>query len=99
MVVVFFVHGVTLLLRVPAVLFSPSFRDQFVLDNLSFTLLAFATLLFTVIIAFLQLNLTKERSELRHKINSLVDPLSGVANRRCLSRSGVEPFGTSRSET
>ena len=45
-------------------------------------MLAFATLLFTVIIAFLQLNLTKERSELRHKINSLVDPLSGVANRR-----------------
>jgi diguanylate cyclase (GGDEF)-like protein len=82
LVVVFFVHGVTLLLRVPAVLFSPSFRDQFALSNLSFTLLAFATLLFTVIIAFLQLNLTKERSELRHKINSLVDPLSGVANRR-----------------
>ncbi|MGA9949647.1 MAG: GGDEF domain-containing protein [Xanthobacteraceae bacterium] len=82
LVVVFFVHGVTLLLRVPAVLFSPSFRDQFALSSLSFTLLAFATLLFTVIIAFLQLNLTKERSELRHKINSLVDPLSGVANRR-----------------
>jgi diguanylate cyclase (GGDEF)-like protein len=30
----------------------------------------------------LQLNMTKERTELRHKINSLVDPLSGVANRR-----------------
>ncbi len=82
LVVVFLIHGVMLLLRVPAVLFSPSFRDQFALSNLSFTLLAFATLLFTVIIAFLQLNLTKERSELRHKINSLVDPLSGVANRR-----------------
>ena len=32
--------------------------------------------------AFLQLNMTKERTELEHKINSLVDPLSGVANRR-----------------
>ncbi len=32
--------------------------------------------------AFLQLNMTKERTELKHKINSLVDPLSGVANRR-----------------
>jgi diguanylate cyclase (GGDEF)-like protein len=82
LVVVFSIHGATLLLRVPAVLLSPSFRDYFALSNLSFTLLAFATLLFTVIIAFLQLNLTKERSELRHKINSLVDPLSGVANRR-----------------
>ncbi len=45
-------------------------------------MLAFGTLLFTVIIAFLQLNMTKERTELKHKINSLVDPLSGVANRR-----------------
>ena len=26
--------------------------------------------------------MTKERTELKHKINSLVDPLSGVANRR-----------------
>jgi diguanylate cyclase (GGDEF)-like protein len=32
--------------------------------------------------AFLQLNMTKERTELKHKINSLIDPLSGVANRR-----------------
>jgi diguanylate cyclase (GGDEF)-like protein len=34
------------------------------------------------VLAFLQLNMTKERTELKHKINSLVDPLSGVANRR-----------------
>ena len=50
--------------------------------GLSFALLAFGTLLFTVVMAFLQLNMTKERTELKHKINSLVDPLSGVANRR-----------------
>ncbi len=50
--------------------------------DLSFALLAFGTLLFTVVMAFLQLNMTKERTELKHKINSLVDPLSGVANRR-----------------
>jgi hypothetical protein len=77
LVVVLFVHAATLLMRVPAVLFSPTFRDHFVLSKPAFTLLAFATLLFTVIMAFLQLNLTKERSELKHKINSLVDPLSG----------------------
>jgi diguanylate cyclase (GGDEF)-like protein len=44
--------------------------------------LAFGTLLFTVVMAFLQLNMTKERTELKHKINALVDSLSGVANRR-----------------
>jgi diguanylate cyclase (GGDEF)-like protein len=45
-------------------------------------LLAFGTLLFTVVLAFLLLNMSKERSELKHKIASLIDPLSGVPNRR-----------------
>ena len=82
MVIVLLAHATILLARVPAVLFSPIFRGDFVLSTLSFTLLAFGTLLFTVVLAFLQLNMTKERTELKHKINSLVDPLSGVANRR-----------------
>jgi diguanylate cyclase (GGDEF)-like protein len=34
------------------------------------------------VFAFLLLNMTKERTELAHKIASLVDPLCGVANRR-----------------
>ena len=33
-------------------------------------------------LAFLLLNMTKERTELHHKIASLTDPLSGVPNRR-----------------
>ena len=81
-VIVLVAHATVLFVRVPAVLFSATFRGDFILSTLSFTLLAFGTLLFTVVLAFLQLNMTKERTELRHKINSLVDPLSGVANRR-----------------
>src|SRR5579863_4369949 len=81
-VIVLLTHAAMLLARVPAILLSSTFRSDFVLSNLSFTLLAFGTLLFTVVMAFLQLNMTKERTELKHKINSLVDPLSGVANRR-----------------
>jgi diguanylate cyclase (GGDEF)-like protein len=82
MIVVLLAHAAILLARVPAILLSSTFRGDFVLSNLSFALLAFGTLLFTVVMAFLQLNMTKERTELKHKINSLVDPLSGVANRR-----------------
>ena len=52
------------------------------MGGVSFALLAFGTLLFTVVMAFLLLNMTKERTELQHKINAMVDPLSGVANRR-----------------
>jgi diguanylate cyclase (GGDEF)-like protein len=81
-VIVLLAYAAVLLARVPATLLSPSFQGDSLLSGLSFTLLTFGTLLFTVVMAFLQLNMTKERMELKHKINSLVDPLSGVANRR-----------------
>jgi diguanylate cyclase (GGDEF)-like protein len=81
MVIVLLAHAAVLLARVPVALWSPIFEGD-ALSSLSFTLLTFGTLLFTVVMAFLQLNMTKERMELKHKINSLVDPLSGVANRR-----------------
>jgi diguanylate cyclase (GGDEF)-like protein len=75
-------YAAVLLARVPATLLTPGFDGDSLLRGLSFALLSFGTLLFTVVMAFLQLNMTKERTELKHKINSLVDPLSGVANRR-----------------
>ena len=81
-IVVLLAYAAVLLARVPATLLSPAFADDTLLSGLSFALLAFGTLLFTVVMAFLQLNMTKERTELKHKINSLIDPLSGVANRR-----------------
>ena len=81
-VIVLLAYAAVLLARVPATLLTPSFQDDSLMRGLSFALLAFGTLLFTVVMAFLQLNMTKERTELKHKINSLVDPLSGVANRR-----------------
>ena len=81
-VIVLLAYAAALLARVPATLLSPAFASDSLLSGLSFALLAFGTLLFTVVMAFLQLNMTKERTERRHMINSLVDPLSGVANRR-----------------
>jgi len=81
-VIVLLAYAAVLLARVPATLLTPSFDNDSLLRGLSFALLSFGTLLFTVVMAFLQLNMTKERTELKHKINSLVDPLSGVANRR-----------------
>jgi diguanylate cyclase (GGDEF)-like protein len=81
-VIVLLAYAAVLLARVPATLLSPIFAADSLMRGLSFALLAFGTLLFTVVMAFLQLNMTKERTELKHKINSLVDPLSGVANRR-----------------
>jgi diguanylate cyclase (GGDEF)-like protein len=81
-VVVLLAYAAALLARIPATYFAPVFRDQPALSGISLALLAFGTLLFTVVMSFLLLNMTKERTELQHKINALVDPLSGVANRR-----------------
>jgi diguanylate cyclase (GGDEF)-like protein len=82
MVTVLLAYAAVLLARAPATLLTASFQDDSLLRGLSFAVVAFGALLFTVVMAFLQLNMTKERTELKHKINSLVDPLSGVANRR-----------------
>ena len=75
-------YSAALLARIPATLLSPILQGQSLMSGVSFALLAFGTLLFTVVLAFLLLNMTKERTELQHKIASLIDPLSGVPNRR-----------------
>jgi diguanylate cyclase (GGDEF)-like protein len=81
-VCVLFAYAAALLARIPATLLSPILQGESLMSGISFALLAFGTLLFTVVLAFLLLNMTKERTELKHKIASLIDPLSGVPNRR-----------------
>jgi diguanylate cyclase (GGDEF)-like protein len=45
-------------------------------------------LLFTISIAFILLAMAKERTEHRHKTASLIDPLTGIANRRAFLQDG-----------
>jgi diguanylate cyclase (GGDEF)-like protein len=80
-VIVLLAYAAALIARIP-VTFSPLFDAGSTMEGISFALIAFGTLLFTVVLSFLLLNMTKERTELQHKINAMVDPLSGVANRR-----------------
>ncbi len=81
-VCVLLAYAAALLARIPATLLSPLLQGQSIMSGVSFALLAFGTLMFTVVLAFLLLNMTKERTELHHKIAALIDPLSGVPNRR-----------------
>jgi diguanylate cyclase (GGDEF)-like protein len=46
------------------------------------TVISFEALLFTISIAFILLAMAKERIELRHRTAAMVDPLTGIANRR-----------------
>jgi diguanylate cyclase (GGDEF)-like protein len=52
------------------------------------TVLSFEALLFTISIAFILLAMAKERTEHRHKTAALIDPLTGIANRRAFLQDG-----------
>ncbi|MDO8878033.1 MAG: GGDEF domain-containing protein [Pseudolabrys sp.] len=86
-----FAHGALFLLRTPlaAVLpWSPTNNDIF--GSVWLTVLSFEALLFTISIAFILLAMAKERTELRHRTAAMVDPLTGIPNRRAfLQEAGV----------
>jgi diguanylate cyclase (GGDEF)-like protein len=78
-----FAHGALYLLRTPfgaRLPWSPTSKEVF--DSVWMTVLSFEALLFTISIAFILLAMAKERTEHRHKTAALVDPLTGIANRR-----------------
>jgi len=52
------------------------------------TVLSFEALLFTIAIAFILLAMAKERTEHRHKTAALIDPLTGISNRRAFLQDG-----------
>ena len=78
-----FAHGSLYLLRTPFAAMLPWLptNDQ-MFESVWLTVLSFEALLFTIAIAFILLAMAKERTEHRHKTAALVDPLTGIANRR-----------------
>jgi diguanylate cyclase (GGDEF)-like protein len=77
-----FAHGALFLLRTPLAQVLPWAHGSQMFDSVWLTVLSFEALLFTIAIAFILLAMAKERTELRHKTAALVDPLTGIANRR-----------------
>jgi diguanylate cyclase (GGDEF)-like protein len=59
-----------------------------VFESVWMTVLSFEALLFTIAIAFILLAMAKERTEYRHKTAALIDPLTGIANRRAFLQDG-----------
>jgi diguanylate cyclase (GGDEF)-like protein len=94
----FFAHGALYLLRTPFGAMLAPVNNQ-VFASVWITVLSFEALLFTIAIAFILLAMAKERTEYRHKTDSLIDPLTGIANRRAflqdaeaqLKRQAIEP--------
>ena len=77
-----FAHGALFLLRTPLIAVLPWSPNNNVFGSVWLTVLSFEALLFTISIAFILLAMAKERTELRHRTAAMVDPLTGMANRR-----------------
>src|ERR1700692_3655417 len=83
----FFAHGALYLLRTPfGAMLVPT--NSVVFESVWLTVLSFEALLFTIAVAFILLAMAKERTEHRHKTASLIDPLTGIANRRAFLQDG-----------
>jgi diguanylate cyclase (GGDEF)-like protein len=83
-----FAHGALYLLRTPFGAMLPWSPSTAVFDSVWMTVLSFEALLFTISIAFILLAMAKERTEYRHKTAALVDPLTGISNRRAFLQDG-----------
>ena len=77
-----FAHGSLFLLRTPlgAMLPWPPANQAF--ESVWLTALSFEALMFTISIAFILLAMAKERAEFLHRTAAMIDPLTGIANRR-----------------
>jgi diguanylate cyclase (GGDEF)-like protein len=84
-----FAHGALFLLRTPLSTVLPWVPDTQVFESVWLTVLSFEALLFTIAIAFILLAMAKERTELLHKTAAMVDPLTGIPNRRAFLEGGA----------
>jgi diguanylate cyclase (GGDEF)-like protein len=79
----FFAHGALYILRTPLVAMLPSATtNDSLFASVWMTVLSTESLLLTISSAFILLAMAKERTELRHRTAAMVDPLTGIANRR-----------------
>jgi diguanylate cyclase (GGDEF)-like protein len=85
-----FAHGALFLLRTPLAAMLPWSPTNQAFSSVWLTVLSFEALLFTIAIAFILLAMAKERTELRHKTAAMVDPLTGIANRRAFLQEGAD---------
>src|SRR5579883_1031646 len=84
-----FAHGSLYLLRTPLGAMLPWLPPSNALfESVWLTMLSFEALLFTIAIAFILLAMAKERAEHHHKTAAMIDPLTGIANRRSFLESG-----------
>jgi diguanylate cyclase (GGDEF)-like protein len=87
-ILLFFLHGALFLLRSPLSAAWSDVTAEAALSSAWITVLSLEALLMTIATAFLLLAMAKERNELPHKTAALIDPLTGLLNRRAFIEQG-----------
>jgi hypothetical protein len=77
-----FAQGALFLLRTPMVALLPGSPGDSLFGSVWMTVLSSEALLLTISDAFILLAMAKERTELHHRTAAMVDPVTGIANRR-----------------
>jgi diguanylate cyclase (GGDEF)-like protein len=89
-IVVLVAHGGVFLLRTPLSAVVPwSSATEPALASAWMTVISTEALLATISVAFILLAMAKERTELRHKTAAMIDPLTGLFNRRAFLEAAV----------
>lgn len=82
-IIVLGAHACLFLMRIPFALSAVSHGESVpIWQNSWFPILLLESLLYVIAFAFIMMAMSKERLELKHKLASLIDPLTGIANRR-----------------
>ena len=82
-IVVLAAHACLFMLRIPIALSVGSGGEQTsILDSAWLPILLLESLLYVIAFAFIMMAMSKERLELKQKLAALIDPLTGIANRR-----------------
>jgi diguanylate cyclase (GGDEF)-like protein len=82
-IVVLGAHACLFMLRIPIALSVTSGGARMsILDSSWLPILLLESLLYVIAFAFIMMAMAKERLELKQKLASLIDPLTGIANRR-----------------
>jgi diguanylate cyclase (GGDEF)-like protein len=81
-IVLFLTHGGMFLLRTPLNAMLHGSDSDSILSSAWLSVLSLEAFLMTIATAFILLAMSKERTELRHKTAAMIDPLTGLLNRR-----------------
>jgi len=81
-IVLFITHGAMFLLRTPLNAIWHGKDTDSMLSSAWLSVLSMEAFLMTIATAFILLAMSKERTELRHKTAAMIDPLTGLLNRR-----------------